>query len=340
MDIKKILVVKGMGIGDVILGVPLLRNLRKAFPKAHICVLNQQGPGRQMLQKCRYIDELIGAEALTGSVLERAKFVNRLRKMNFDVIIDSFPTTDKTALLCKLIGAKKIIGFANNKYSKLYDIRIEFDRKKNIVDIEEGVLRHLGYKGKYDKKLELFIKPKKFTLKEGISGKQIKNYICISAGKDVDTVRSWPNDRWARLADTLIEQRKTNIIFIGAGTDVNRVKFIQKMMQHTDKSINLVDKISFEQTLFLLKNSKMLICVNGGALHMTAALDVKSVSLDGSSGYFWDAYSKKSVSIRASGLDCMPCESFFCKLPKKDKVLCMRLITEKNVIDAVSKTLK
>ena len=55
---KKILVVRYRFIGDTLLTVPFLRNLRKAEPDAQIDVLVSPGSG-DVLKECPYITNLI-----------------------------------------------------------------------------------------------------------------------------------------------------------------------------------------------------------------------------------------------------------------------------------------
>ena len=61
----RILVVRTRFVGDTVLAIPFLRNLRRAFPAARIDVLVEKASG-SVLADCPYVDELITAPGITG----------------------------------------------------------------------------------------------------------------------------------------------------------------------------------------------------------------------------------------------------------------------------------
>jgi ADP-heptose:LPS heptosyltransferase len=336
-NIKSILVIKGMGMGDIILGIPLLRNLRNKYPTAKITIMNASGPGREILKNCPYVDEILSLDdAYKGTIL-KLSFLSNIRKRKFDLVIDSFPTTANTAILCKALKGNIKIGFENNRFSFVYDIKIPFDRKENIVQIEKGILKHFGVND-YDDRLELFFDYKKSPDWTKISNRKLKDtIICISAGKDIDNIRTWNDERWSKIADTLMQQG-ASVILIGSDDDIERGKNIERFMK--EKPLNTIGKMTIKETARLLHATELLLCINGGAMHLATTVGCKVIALNGSSGYFWDAYSKDAVSIRTTGLDCMPCESFQCKLKGDDLYKCMKDITVKKVYKTIEGVLK
>ena len=74
----RILVIRYRFIGDTVLAIPFLRNLRAAFPAAKIDVLAEPGSG-DTLALCPYKDELLYyAPRLKGEKKRRAKFPTSL----------------------------------------------------------------------------------------------------------------------------------------------------------------------------------------------------------------------------------------------------------------------
>ena len=55
---ERILVVCTRYIGDTVLAIPFLRNLRRAFPYAVIDIC-AEGPARGVLADCPYVDDLV-----------------------------------------------------------------------------------------------------------------------------------------------------------------------------------------------------------------------------------------------------------------------------------------
>jgi len=77
--IKKILVIRYRFIGDTVLTIPFLRNLRKAYPEAQIDML--VGPiSGDVLLNCPYIDNLIYFDTTRKHKYENPASKNDLQK--------------------------------------------------------------------------------------------------------------------------------------------------------------------------------------------------------------------------------------------------------------------
>ena len=114
----RILVIRYRFIGDTVLAIPFLRNLRAAFPAAKIDVLAEPGSG-DTLALCPYKNELLYyAPRLKGEKKRRAKFptsllgaVQFLRARQYDrcyILRRSF----SSAILPLLAGIPHRVGFA------------------------------------------------------------------------------------------------------------------------------------------------------------------------------------------------------------------------------------
>src|SRR5215471_436450 len=64
LEANKILVMRYRFIGDTVLTVPFLRNLRGAFPGAHIDLMLEPFSG-QVIEGCPYVDRIIPFEIKT-----------------------------------------------------------------------------------------------------------------------------------------------------------------------------------------------------------------------------------------------------------------------------------
>jgi len=300
-EIKKIAILKGPGIGDVITSIPLLRNLRKNFPESDITIFNEvsYGAGKEVLKKCPYISKTI--EINQRSIISMLKAIGKIRKEKFDIIIDSFPSTWKTALFCYMSGAKIKMGYCHNPLSFLYSINARYTGQ-NKVDLEAALLEKLGIKiSEKGRKLELFFDLRKSgkKLSEALKKNSIKasdTVIGIHAGRTDDLVRTWEDDRWAKLCDMLIDKHKAKIIFIGSKSDEERAGTIIKMMKNA--CTNLSGKLNLEEAATLINKLDLFLCINGGLMHIAAALKKPLIALCGDSKPGWDPYGKNSHVIR------------------------------------------
>jgi ADP-heptose:LPS heptosyltransferase len=107
---KKILFVPLRFIGDTILSVPMIRNLRYAFPDAEIDVLTSAA-GASLLEPCPYINRVITEPR---SSLHLLKF---LKKQHYDwaFILRKSVTT---IALAKLAGIRQVVGYDKQRWMK------------------------------------------------------------------------------------------------------------------------------------------------------------------------------------------------------------------------------
>lgn len=297
--IKKVAVLKGPGIGDITTSAPLLRNLKQALPGSEIVLFNETGygAGRTLLQDCPYVDKIIELNQKKGPI-QLLRKVREVRKEKFDVIIDSYPSTYKTALFCFLSGAKMRCGYTTNPLSFLYTISVN-PGNRNLVNVEEDILKRLGIEPD-SKGLEVFLdidssksKVEEFLKNNGITEDDF--LVAVHTGRTNDKTRTWPSDRWAELCDTLIN-RGAKLIFIGSEMDSKRTSEVMSLMKN--KAMNFVGPRTLEETASVLLRANLCITIDGGIMHLSSALKRPLVALCGYTKPGWYPYGNKNVVIK------------------------------------------
>ena len=133
----KILVVRYRFIGDMILTIPFLRNLRYAYPNAQIDMLVAPNSG-EVIENCPYVNNFIYFDTTRKHKYEIGKgekksfwhYVKLLRKEKYDkayVLKRSF----SSAMLCFLAGIKERIGYDSEHRGFLLTKRVKYDTKKH-----------------------------------------------------------------------------------------------------------------------------------------------------------------------------------------------------------------
>ena len=103
-------------------------------------------------------------------------------------------------------------------------------------------------------------------------GKEPKFELCnddifVHAGRHWET-KTFPKDWWDKVLSTLIEHNKRPIL-IGADTDDNR----GTVNVNTNGCIDLRNKLSISESIWLLQRSKVLLTNDSSPLHMAASED-------------------------------------------------------------------
>src|SRR5205823_7049905 len=161
---QRILVVQPSWVGDAVMATPTLRALRLRFPDAQISYLMRRYV-KPMYCGMPWADKLVTyrtgktkAKAGKGQFFDLAA---RLRKRQFDLAI-LLPNSFKTALVCKMAGIKRIVGYDRDGRGflltdKLLPVK---DRGKfvptPIVKYYLGLAHYLGSDHR-DLRLQLFV---------------------------------------------------------------------------------------------------------------------------------------------------------------------------------------
>ncbi|NQT28792.1 MAG: glycosyltransferase family 9 protein, partial [Candidatus Omnitrophica bacterium] len=143
---NKILIVRTDRLGDVILSTPVIKNLRLAFPKAHIafiCRPYTRGAleGNPDLNEVIIYDKYRKQKSLWASI----KFAFYLRKKKFDLAFILHPT-NRVHLIAFLAGIPIRVGW-DKKLGKLLTKRIKHTKqegKKHELEYTLDLLRGLG----------------------------------------------------------------------------------------------------------------------------------------------------------------------------------------------------
>ena len=315
---QKILVINLMHIGDLLLVTPVLRTLRKNYPKAHIALL-ADAKLADLVKYNQNIDELIsidkkGHHNKLGNYLE---FVNDIRRREFDVVIN-LHANERASFIAALSGAPKIVGYATFGLGLFFTKVIE-NRKaiKHQVHAHFDVLREtLGITEFDDRGIEMLLDDEAVASAENIWQDAFPNVqekvVGLNIGASWETKR-WRKEHYAKLADELLD-KGYGVAYYGGPMDVEIVKETIGLMRN--KNHDLLKTFTGRMTLLelgaLLKKCSVLVTNDTGPMHVAVAMNVPLVSMFGPSpvpGFY--PYSETSIVIK-SPMHCHPCGKHQC----------------------------
>ena len=155
-----------------------------------------------------------------------------------------------------------------------------------------------------------------------------KPIVAIHPGSPIPLKR-WPADRFAKLADILIE-RKMQVLFLGVAAEKQFVEDIQAQMRHS--SINIAGRTNLQQLGAVLQNCHLFIGNDSGPMHIAAAVGTRVIGLFGpSSPQRFGPFGDNCTAIRKE-LDCLPCMKEKCRLGVEG---CIVEISVEDVLDII-----
>lgn len=312
LQATRILVVRYRFIGDTILTVPFLRNLRLAYPQALIDVLVGPKSG-EVLENCPYINDLIvfdttrfhkydSGEGKTKSFWHYARL---LRQRRYDMVF-VLKRSWSSAILALLTGARYRIGYASNGRELLLTHSTPFDKDVHEVDSTLSVLQCARIEI-VNKRLEAWVSDEedatiKKMVPEAVSSKP--RILIHAAAAHPDKV--YPLERWAQVIGELKEKLDFIPFFTGDKQDEALYQTLEVLSGV--KGVNMAGKLSLRQSMALYKLMDLSICVDSGPAHLSAAVGTPTIALFGPTDpNRWRPYGDAHRALFDETLPCRPC---------------------------------
>jgi 3-deoxy-D-manno-octulosonic-acid transferase/heptosyltransferase-1 len=348
----KILIVKLSAIGDVIHTLPALNALRDHHPGAHITWLVEEAAadlvvGHRALDRVivsrrkRWIKQLKGPER-RQAIEEIRQFWRDLRDTRYDIIID-FQSLLKSGILVWLARGGRKIGFdkgmQHQEHSYLFlnegippvDMEVHA-LTRGLMLLEaigikaEKVVYDIPFSG-YDTKVVRHM----LNNQRGIGTLPL---VAINPVALWET-KLWLNDRFADLADRLVNTLGVDVVFTGGPADRPAVDAILAMM--SVPAANLAGQTSLKMLAAIYRHSALLVTTDTGPMHLAAAVGTPVVALFGPTapwrtGPFGDGHQVVRTAPACSPCFKRRCDEYRCR--------CMTDITVEMVYSAVCQLLR
>ncbi len=303
----KILVVRYRFIGDMILTVPFLRNLRNAFPDSEIDMLVSSNSG-EVIEDCPYVNNFIYFDINKKERKTFWYYVKLLRKNKYDKAY-ILKRSWSSALLCFFAGIKYRIGFDTERRGILLNKKVPYDKFKHeslcCLDllISEGIKINDTYLENWVRE-ENIAKIQNIFEENNINFEQKKVIVNITATNEG---KVWPKENFIKIIEYLSNEKNIQVIFSGSSAD----KILYENLNYSEslkiKPINLCGKTSLKESLALIKLCDFVLGNDSGNLHMASSVKTPVIGIYGPMPFEkWKALGNSNILLK-SDLPCMPC---------------------------------
>ena len=334
---RKVLIIKLRYIGDTLTLIPLVRAIKGHRPEAHVSVMIYKGT-EGILAYQREIDEIIlldRGEIKKTSLLKRIRYNLqtwiRVYNKKFDWVID-LTSSDRTSLISLFSRAPLRIGAPlNNLLERFaYHELIQADPKQaHIIDYQLASLKILGCStSQVDMRIFVPEEIEKKVRTQWASVINSKPLIVIHPGAR-GPLRQWREERFAQIADRLINTYDAHIILIGGPEEKNTIDQVEVQMGR--KPEGKTTSLPLIEVAALVKQAQMFIGNDTATGHIAAGVGTPHIILFGPTfPHLWAPKGAKGISIFKSP-DCCGCRQISC-LEKENP--CMDRISVEEVWDA------
>jgi|GEM_PF-186888 len=305
---ERILVVRNRFIGDTVLAIPFLRNLRRRFPDAVIDVLVEPRSG-DVLADCPYKDALITwtRPPRVRGIVPRSIFniiatANWLRSRNYTrayVLKRSF----SSALVVAWAGIRHRVGFALEMRSLLLTRAVPIRRNRHEVELFLDLLRADGIEvdsGYNENWVSQTLVAQVEMLLASTPPERPRVFI---APQSTDNSRQWPLGRMAEVIQSLVDDHGCDIFFCGGSDDRQTHETIRSLVgwQVAKHLHDYSSELSLRQTGALLSRMDICLSIDTGLRHIAASFGVPVVSLFGPTDpNQWHPWQTEAIVIRST----------------------------------------
>ncbi len=318
-------------LGDAIMGLPFLENLRYIYPQAHIGIWCKSHL-RTLFKAYSKIDQVI---IYPTSVFSLLRSCLKLRYFSACILL---PNSFSSALSAFFTGIPQRIGYATDGRDLLLTQRYPPPEQEALhqIDYYLHLLKCMGYKVKHciptlNTLPEGEEEQKRLRLKYGWQ----RDYIVFAPGAAYGPAKCWPPAYFAELAKK-IKKTGQDVLILGTQKDNSIARKILQYLGDNKKGIyNLTGLTSLAGAMSIVKKSISVVTNDSGLMHLTAALKHPQIALFGPTNPKRTAPYGETTKIIYHQVPCAPCKYRQC--PKEH--ICMRQITVEEVFNIIEEAL-
>lgn len=339
----KILVRGTNWVGDAVMTIPAIRQLRRIFPDARI-TLHTRTWAEGIFRDADFIDEILTFDKTESKIKDAIKQAKVLRKHGFDLAV-LFPNSFETALVAKMARIPRRFGYAKESRGFLLTDAVEIPEWKNarhevfyylnlVAEIEK---EYFGAKTVLDNEPRVGLPVSeerraaaRIILEE--NGVDLSNKtVALGVGSTNSRAKRWHAESYARLNDLLQTELQTNVVLIGAKDEIG--VSLEVFAKAEKKPVILTGKTNLAQAVAVLSEVDLLVSNDMGLAHIAPAVGTKTLVIFGPTNE--RTTQPTGAEIIRKNVDCAPCMLRDCPIDHR----CMTRIRAEEVFQKIKQML-
>ena len=276
-DVKSLLIVRPDYLGDTLLFLPKLREIRRALPDAIIDFAASCGV-RELIERTGWVDNVIEMDAREVEAFPPRHLratIRRLRGRSYDLVMATSLAGFNTGLLLAATRTQYLMGYAPGYNRFVFTKIFPFDSDRPIYQQDWDFVEWLG--GKIDTKLvsyptmrEEALHVERWLAKNSVGSER---YAIFHHSKAVPQCR-WSTVHWLELAQKLRADSGIPVILTGTGQPV-----VSTMKDGVEGVLDMTGTLTLGQLEVLIEKACLVVSLDTGPLHMAVATGVPTVGL-------------------------------------------------------------
>lgn len=348
-DIKRIVITSTRWIGDAVMSVPALREMRRLFPHAHI-TLAAGAWARDVFAEADFFDELLCLDMAEASTLKRVWRQSRIlcgddARYDLAIVLQNsfasavvpflarvrrragYATDGRRAILTHPIA---VPAWRSDRHEVFYylnlvrniahglNVAVDFDAAPPPIELRVSGLRQLAAR-------EILMRHEADTS---------RRIVVICPGSTNSRAKRWGAGSYAELADCLVREANAEVVFIGAKQETDVTRTVVERMR--ERAIALTGQTTLAETVAVLSIADLMISNDTGPAHIAAGLARPTIVIFGSTNPKTTAPFSILAEVIREPPACAPCMLRDCPIDHR----CMTAITVERVFERAMRMLK
>jgi len=311
----KILVRGTNWVGDAVMTIPALRELRRIFPDAELTLYTRTW-AEGIFRDAALFDEILTFDKTKSKIKDALAQAKELKKHEFDLAV-LFPNSFETALVAKMAKIPRRFGYSKEGRSFLLTDSVEIPAWK---ETRHEVFYYLNLVAAIEK--EYFARETVLDNEPRIdltvSGERrgearkileendvdlSRKTIALGVGSTNSRAKRWQAESYAKLNDLLQNELNANVLLVGAKDEIEISEEV--FAKSEKKPIILTGKTNLAEAVAVLSEIDLLVSNDMGLAHIAPAVGTKTIVIFGPTNE--KTTQPIGSEIIRKKVDCAPC---------------------------------
>ena len=335
--IERLLVIAPNWLGDAVMSLPAVGDLRRAFPAARLIVAARKAIA-DLFTMSPLVDEVIVMQWSGRVWARRSRLadIEALRALRADATV-LLPNSFASAWLVRRAAIPERWGYAADLRQRLLSRAVARPAiRVHQAEYYRRLIRSLGFEnGAPDPGL---VVPASAIERARASLHQAgwvddRPFVVMAPGAAYGGAKRWPVERFAEVATRLVREHGMQCVLIGSSADATTTRWVRSVIAEDAKEavIDLAGSTTLETLAGVLSLARACLSNDSGAMHVAGAVGVPLAALFGPTRERETAplsRTDRRVEVLINHVWCRPCMLRECPLDHR----CMKGLSPERVL--------
>jgi len=330
----RIAVMRALYLGDLLLSVPALRAMRTRFPAAEITLIGLPWAAAFVERFQHLVDRFLPFPGYPGigevSYNERttARFLAEQRDYGYGLIMQMHGSGQTSNPFARALGGAITVGYVVGDGSSGLDLAAPYPETLHEIDRNLRLVGLLGCATE-DRALEFPIAATDRSEASDLIGQTTSQPLVVLHPGAKFSARRWMPERFAAVADALVERLGARVIVSGASNEQPVIDAVISAMGRREHATSLAGQTSLGGLAAIIERCDLFVSNDTGPAHIAAALGRPSIVLFGPADVRrWAPLDVGQHRVIREAVVCSPCGFEDCPIDHR----CLRSIEPERVI--------